>query len=288
MPGGLFDVVRPIASFEGSQSEHARFPSGARKGGEMNQHDRSARQGMDYSETEDVQRTHAAIQREKTEPRVGLEPLSIWLIAVYGLAIFCGGAYLGRYAGNFSGEGLDPLGGAPRAGKTGVNSASGGPAVELTSAERGKKIFSANCVTCHQASGLGVAGQYPPLAGSEIVNGGSRRPGMILLKGLEGPLTVKGMQYGSAVMQPWEKVLTDAKIADVITYIRQEWGNTAGPVSTEGIAALRKELAGRSNSFHETDLHAVPEDAMLPGAPPAGAEPPKPEAGAAVPPPPKA
>ena len=47
---------------------------------------------------------------------------------------------------------------------------------ELTPAERGKKIFSANCATCHQTNGLGVAGQYPPLAGSEIVNGGSRRP----------------------------------------------------------------------------------------------------------------
>ena len=47
---------------------------------------------MDYGETADVQEVHAAIQREKREPRVGLEPLSIWLIAVYGLAIFAGGA----------------------------------------------------------------------------------------------------------------------------------------------------------------------------------------------------
>ena len=43
---------------------------------------------MDYGETEDVQETHAAIQREKLEPRVGLEPLSLWLIALYGLAVF--------------------------------------------------------------------------------------------------------------------------------------------------------------------------------------------------------
>jgi len=243
--------------------------------------DHHARQGMDYGETEDVQITHAAIQREKTEPRAGLEPLSIWLVAVYGLAIFCGGAYLGRYAGSFSGEGLDPLGGAPRAAKAGAAGGAGATQVaELTPAERGKKIFSANCATCHQANGQGVAGQYPPLAGSEIVNGGSKRVGMIVLKGLEGPITVKGQQYGSAVMQPWEKTLSDAKIADVITYIRQEWGNTGGPVAAEGIAALRKELAGRSTSFHEADLHAVPDDANLTGgeagAAPGGA-PPKPE-----------
>src|SRR3954464_11624048 len=72
-----------------------------------------SRQGMDYGEHEEVQEVHAAIQREKREPRVGLEPLSMWLIVVYGLAIFSGGAYLGRYSGTFSGDGLDPLGGPP-------------------------------------------------------------------------------------------------------------------------------------------------------------------------------
>jgi mono/diheme cytochrome c family protein len=244
---------------------------------------------MDYGESEDVQQVHAAIQREKLEPRVGLEPLSLWLIAVYGLAIFFGGAYLGRYSGNVSGDGLDPLGGAPRAIK------SGGPAgatqtAELSPAERGKKIFLANCAVCHQPSGVGAQGQgYPPLAGSEIVNGGARRPAMIVLKGLTGPITVKGQHYGSAVMQPWDKTLTDQKIADVLTYVRQEWGNTGGPITAEGIAALRKELAGRAESWTEPDILAVPADAGLPGgeAAPAGkaGEPPKP---AASPPPPKA
>ena len=44
---------------------------------------RRVRQGMDYGETESIQKVHAAIRREKIEPRVGLEPLSLWLIAVY-------------------------------------------------------------------------------------------------------------------------------------------------------------------------------------------------------------
>ena len=236
---------------------------------------RQFRKEMDYGETEDVQQVHAAIQREKLEPRVGLEPLSIWLIAIYGLAIFFGGAYLGRYSGNFSGESLD-YGNVPTKAS---GPGGGGPAAEvaeLTSAQRGKKIFTANCATCHQGTGLGVGGQYPPLAGSEYVLGGTQRLGMILLKGLEGPVTVKGAQYGSAVMQPWEKALTDAKIADVLTYIRSEWGNNAAPVSPQGIASLRKELAGHAAAFHEGDLKAIPDDAMLPGgdaAPPAGAPP---------------
>ncbi len=255
--------------------------------------ERRRHQGMDYGDTEEVQQVHAAIQREKQEPRVGLEPLSIWLIAIYAVAIFCGGAYLGRFSGNFTGESLDP-GSVPEK-KTSVAGPGGSQqAAELSPADRGKKIFMANCATCHQANGQGVAGQYPPLAGSEYVINGTRRPAMIVLKGLEGPLTVKGSHFGTAVMQPWDKTLTDAKIADVLTYIRSDWGNTASPVTAEQIAGLRKELAGHPASWHEADLQAIPADASLPGgetageqkpgmppqgsAPPAtpGAQPPKP------------
>ena len=237
-------------------------------------------QGMDYGENEEVQDVHAAIQREKREPRVGLEPLSIWLIAVYGLAVFFGGAYLGRYSGSFSGEALDPPihpmkkgGGGPQ-GQT--------QQAELTPVERGKKVFQANCAVCHQATGLGSETQgYPPLAGSEYTTGGSRRAAMIVLKGLTGPVKVKGKQFGSAVMQPWDKTLNDQKIADVLTYERSDWGNNASPVTAEQIAALRKELASHPESFTEPDLEKVPANEDLPGgqggAPKPG-EPPKPQA----------
>jgi mono/diheme cytochrome c family protein len=235
----------------------------------MNEHNpersSSAHQGTDYSESPDVQEVHAAIQREKREPRVGLEPLSMWLIVVYGLAIFLGGAYLGRYSGNFSGDGLDPLGGPPPTAKKGAGPQGQEQQAELSPRDRGKKIFAANCQTCHQANGLGVAGQYPPLAGSEFTTGGSKRPAMIVLKGLQGPVTVKGQKFGTAVMQPWDKTLTDQKIADVLTYERSDWGNSASPVTAEQIAALRKELANHPNSYTEPDVLAVPAEAELSG-----------------------
>jgi len=240
------------------------------------------RQGMDYGESEEVQQVHAAIQREKREPRVGLEPLSIWLIAVYGLAIFFGGAYLGRFSGTFSGDSLDPAL-VPAAKKAAAAGPGGGQqAAELSPAERGKKVFLANCATCHQATGLGVPGQYPPLAGSEFTTGGSRRPAMIVLKGLQGPVKVKGQQYGSAVMQPWES-LGDQKVADVVTYERSEWGNSASPVTKEQIAALRKELAGHPASFNEPEILGAPNEDLpggeqgaqqQPSAPPQGSAPP--------------
>lgn len=247
-----------------------------------------AHQGTDYGETSDVQEVHAAIQREKREPRVGLEPLSIWLIAVYGLAIFFGGAYLGRYSGSFSGDSLDPIAGPGTAKKGGGPTGPSGGAEQLSPAERGKKVFAANCQVCHQADGNGSAAQgYPPLAGSEITNGGSRRAAMVVLKGLQGPITVKGKQYGSAVMQPWES-LGDQKVADVLTYERSSWGNNGTPVTKEQIAALRKELASHPGSFTFPDIEAAP-DEDIPGGPPAeGAapgQPPKPASGAASPPP---
>jgi mono/diheme cytochrome c family protein len=232
------------------------------------------RQGMDYGESKDVQKVHAAIQREKQEPRVGLEPLSLWLIGIYALAIFFGGAYLGRFSGSFSGDSLDP-GSVPVAKKGSGQNQGPQQTAELTPAERGKKVFMANCAVCHQASGLGSQSQgYPPLAGSEITNGGSRRAAMVVMKGLQGPITVKGQTFGSAVMQPWES-LGDQKVADVLTYERQEWGNHGGPVIKEQITALRKELASHPGSFVEADLHAAP-DEDLPGGEQQGAAPPKP------------
>src|SRR5689334_2158374 len=104
-------------------------------------------QGMDYGEQADVQQVHAAVQREKREPRVGAEPLSIWLIAIYGLAIFFGGAYLGRYSGNFTSGGLDPMG-SPRAPRRAVAGGwGGGEQAEVSPHDRGKEVFAENSET---------------------------------------------------------------------------------------------------------------------------------------------
>jgi len=234
--------------------------------------------GMDYGEQADVQQVHAAVQREKREPRVGAEPLSIWLIAIYGLAIFFGGAYLGRYSGNFIDGGLDPMGAPPAPKKAVAGGPGGGEQVELSPHDRGKKVFTANCQTCHQANGLGVPGQYPPLAGSEFTTGGSRRMAMIVLKGLQGPVEVKGQQYGTAVMQPWDKTLTDKQIGDVMTYERSEWGNNASPVTPEQIAAMRKELANHPESFNAPEILGAPDQDIPGGAPPKPGEATKPSA----------
>jgi len=161
----------------------------------------------------------------------------------------------------------------PTMAKKGGGPAGPGGGAELTPAERGKKVFSANCQVCHQVDGEGSAAQgYPPLAGSEITNGGSRRMAMVVLKGLQGPVTVKGKQYGSAVMQPWES-LGDQKVADVMTYERSTWGNKGSPVTKEQISALRKELASHPGSYTFPEIEGAPDEDIPGGAPAEGGQP---------------
>src|SRR6185295_2813986 len=93
----------------------------------------------------------------------------------------------------------------------------------------GKVVYSTTCAACHQATGEGVEGTYPPLAGSEIVNGDEAKVIRIVLNGLTGPVEVAGETY-SGMMPPWGGVLKDPEIAAVLTYVRSTWGNKAAPI----------------------------------------------------------
>jgi len=95
---------------------------------------------------------------------------------------------------------------------------------------RGEKIYAANCVACHQASGQGVKGAFPALDGSLLVNGPKGRPIEMVLNGKQG-----------TAMAPFGKQLSDTDIAAVITFARNNWGNKAGDVIQPGeIRSARK------------------------------------------------
>ena len=131
----------------------------------------------------------------------------------------------------------------------------------------GKKVY-ANCIACHQASGLGITGQFPPLVGSEWVDGGTKRLGAILLHGINGPFKVAGQSYNQ-LMPAWN-TLSDDKIAQVVTYIRREFGSLPegedGVVTTEMIKAARDEFSSHTAPYTEAELLAIPADAALSGA----------------------
>jgi mono/diheme cytochrome c family protein len=119
--------------------------------------------------------------------------------------------------------------------------------------EAGKRVFDKNCVGCHQATGQGIPGAFPPLVGSEWVTGPPETVVRILLFGLQGPVQVRGATFNGA-MPAWKDVLKDEEIAAVATYIR-EWAPNAAPaVPADQVAAQRKALAGRTAPWTAAEL----------------------------------
>jgi mono/diheme cytochrome c family protein len=102
----------------------------------------------------------------------------------------------------------------------------------------GAAIFSANCSSCHQANGKGVTGTFPPLANNSTVTGPSAKVITIVKNGLTGPVTIAGTTYNGA-MPAWKGKLTDAEIAQVISFIRTAWGNHAAPVTVAQVKATK-------------------------------------------------
>ena len=119
-----------------------------------------------------------------------------------------------------------------------------GPAPGATA--DGKQLFTANCVACHQATGKGLPGVFPPLAGSEWVTGEPRVLANNLLHGVTGPITVAGKSYEGAM--PAFRQLGDAELAAVASYIRSAWGNQAAAVAPDLIAQER-QASDRSTPF---------------------------------------
>ena len=115
-----------------------------------------------------------------------------------------------------------------------------GPVASAGAAD-GKQVFSANCVGCHQASGKGLPGVFPPLDGSEWVAGDERTLANILLHGVTGEITVAGNSFKGAM--PSFQQLGDAELAAVASYVRSGWSNRAGPLKPELFAAERKANA---------------------------------------------
>ncbi|MEO8563050.1 MAG: cytochrome c [bacterium] len=121
----------------------------------------------------------------------------------------------------------------------------------------GKQVYATTCAACHQATGLGVEGTYPPLAGSEWVNGDEAKIVRIILQGLTGPVEVAGETYSGA-MPPWGGVLKDPEIAAVTTYLRSAWGNKAAPISQATVTSIRTATGARKTPWTSAELAALP------------------------------
>jgi mono/diheme cytochrome c family protein len=112
------------------------------------------------------------------------------------------------------------------------------------------------CLPCHQPEGKGLPGVYPPLTGSEWVRGDTTRLIKIVLHGLTGKLNVAGQDFGgpNAVPMPSFGGLTDEQIADVLTFVRKEFGANASPVSVDEVKKLRAAIADRVKPWTAQEL----------------------------------
>jgi mono/diheme cytochrome c family protein len=119
----------------------------------------------------------------------------------------------------------------------------------------GEQVYTSVCAACHQATGQGLPGSFPPLAASEWVTGDPETPIRIVLAGLTGPITVKGAPYNA--MMPPPPGLDEEKIATVLTYVRSRFGNTAGAITKEQVLAVKQSLAGRTKYFTAEELTAL-------------------------------
>lgn len=103
------------------------------------------------------------------------------------------------------------------------------------------------CVPCHQADGRGVAGVFPPLAGSPWVLEDAETFARILLLGVRGDIEVNGAHY-QGVMPSFGN-LSDAEIAAVATHVRSSFGNDAPALDETTVRAVRASLGGRSSPW---------------------------------------
>ncbi len=131
------------------------------------------------------------------------------------------------------------------------------------SIERGKAVYMMTCIACHQPTGLGIPGAFPPLAGTEYTQGEARRMIAMTLKGVNPPLKIKSMTY-VVPMPPlpvqFPILADDNKLADVINFVRNSFGNKDEKAVTPAmIADVRKEFADHSAPWTEPELQKFPE-----------------------------
>src|SRR5262245_52037187 len=156
----------------------------------------------------------------------------IWLILLSALLMFGGAVYFDDHSGWFSSAVYTPFRSTEEVSTVWMYLQPESPPMS-----QGRLKYEAACAICHGSDGKGKPGQAPPLAGSEWVNtAGVNRLVRIPVLGLNGPIEVSGQTYsfpsgGMTAAAPQSMRaggFTDDQLANVLTFIRSEWGNTGG------------------------------------------------------------
>src|SRR5947207_3169259 len=122
--------------------------------------------------------------------------------------------------------------------KTGSSKSAGTATTGLkTSLESGKKLYVTRCLACHQADGGGVPNMNPPLIKTKWVLGDKKKLITVILKGLNDPIEIQDDEFHNPM--PPQPQLTDQEIADVLTYVRNSFGNKASAVTPAELKRVR-------------------------------------------------
>ncbi len=114
--------------------------------------------------------------------------------------------------------------------------------------EAGRVLFQGTCSTCHQDNGEGLAGVFPPLAKSDYLMADKARSIEVVVNGLSGPVTVNGQDYNS-VMPPMSQ-LNDDEIANILTFVRNSWGNEGDAVTAQDVSTVRNTTERPAGAAH--------------------------------------
>ena len=118
----------------------------------------------------------------------------------------------------------------------------------------GEELYQ-RCAVCHMLSGEGMKPAYRSLIGSAWATGPADRAIALMLHGIRGPIRDGGVTYAMDML-PYGTgtALTDAEVADVLTYVRTSWGNHASPITREQVARVRAATAGRTAPYSAAEL----------------------------------
>ena len=104
----------------------------------------------------------------------------------------------------------------------------------------GAMVYLQFCLACHMENGEGVPGLYPPIVQTEFVLGEKKKLIDAVINGMEGLVEVKGQQYNNVMAKM--DYLSDEQIAEVLTYVRSNFGNNAEVVTINDVKMARSAL----------------------------------------------
>lgn len=223
-----------------------------------------------HPDSTDLDRLHAAVKREKEDLAPESQPAPLGVIFVLMLvAIIAGGQLNPMTTGGWSFDVSNSFavtgGGDPRPGGAGAGGTLDPFALAMKKGASGYSV----CGGCHQGNGAGIPGQFPPLAKSEFVTGGTERLIRIVQHGLTGPVTVNGASFNTpGGMQPFGAAMSSQDLANVLTYVRNSFGNEGTMITKEMVQKVRDEEK-RATQWTDADLKPFA-DKNVPGDIPAG------------------